>query len=204
MATSDSESAPFDPSKVSAPPVSVIILTVFSSSVAIPMIALSVVNYGMLSIWLNSTVAALTLLYHLVFLTVVLVYRRRFSSADAPIVEEHDETGDDSFYDYKMPMKPPSIAFNMWSLIVLIFLFLANLIAFCIMVDITVLGAMRGTLPAERLGSHRWNIKIQMAQTTVLGFQALSLAILLGISAWGRRCIIVEEESKCHEVQYKV
>jgi len=205
MATSDSSnSASFDPTKVSAPPVSVIILTIISFSVAIPMIALSIVNYGMLSIWLNSTVAVLTILYHLVFLTVVLIYRRRFSSADTPLVDHHviEESFDDSLD--AIPSKPPSIAFNKWSLTVLTFLLLANLIAFGIMVDVTVLGAERSTLPAERLGSHKWDIKIQKAQTTVLGFQVLALGILLGISAWGRRCIVVEEESKSHEVQYMV
>jgi hypothetical protein len=205
MAASDSKSTSFDPTKVSAPPVSVIILTIISFSVAIPMIALSVVNYGMLSIWLNSTIAVLTICYHLVFLIVVLIYRRRFSSADA-LIEHHEEEDESESFDdvYQMPSEPPSIAFNKWSIVVLTFLFLANLIAFCIMVDITALGAERSTLPAERLGSHKWNIKVQKAQTTVLGCQALSLGILLAISAWGRRCIVVEEESKSHHVEYLV
>lgn len=201
--TSDSKCASFGPTQVSAPPLSVIILTIISFLIAIPMIALSVVNYGMLSILLNSTVAVLALLYHLVFLIVVLIYRKSFSSTHTPVVEQHNETEDDSFDD-DLPSKTPSIAFNKWSLIALTFIFLANLIAFCIMVDITTLGALRGTLPAERLGSHKWNITIQKAQTTVLGCQSLTLGLLLGISAWGRRRIVLEEERKSREVQYTV
>jgi len=171
------------------------------------MIALSVVNFGMLSIWLNSTVAILDIIYHLVFIIVVIVYRKSFTSANTLLFEQHDEAlGYESFDDLdKMPLsKPPSIAYNNLSLIALVFLLVANTIAFCIMVDVTTLGAMRSTLPAERVGSHQWNIKIQMAQTAVLGSQVLALGALVGISAWGRRRIILEEESKSGEIQFVV
>jgi len=188
---------------MSAPPLSIIILTIISFLIAIPMIALSVVNFGMLSIWLNSTVAILVILYHLAFLIVVLVYRKNFSSTDIVVVEQHTE---EIFHDLdEIPFsKPPSIAYNKWSLVALVFLLVTNIIAFSIMVDVTTLGGMRGTLPAERLGSHKWNIKIQKAQTVVLGCQVLVIGAILGISAWGRRRIIMEEESKSGEIQYIV
>jgi len=162
------------------------------------MIALSVVNYGTLSIWLNSTVAFLILVYHLAFLIVVFVYRKSFTSMDTPIIQLEDDNFDDIV---KMsPPKPQSIAYNNWSLIALIFLLVATIIAFCIMVDITSLGAIRSTLPTERVGSHKWNIKIQMAQTTVLGCQVLAMGALLGITAWGRRRIVLDEENRSQEV----
>jgi hypothetical protein len=183
---------------MSAPPPSIIILTVISLLIAIPTIALSVVNFGTLSIWLNSTVAALVLLYHMVFLTVVSIYRKSFSSAsvDTPVVGPHRERADlDESCDYfdRAPSKPQSIAFSKWSIAALVFLLAANLIAFSTMVNVTTLGAVRGTLPAERLGSHKWDIKIQIAQTAVLGCQLLAIGALPGISAWGRRCIILSE-----------
>jgi hypothetical protein len=72
------------------------------------------------------------------------------------------------------------------------------------MVHVTTLGAERSTLPAERLGSHKWNFKIQIAQMVVLRRQLLSFGILLVISAWGWRCIIVEQEARSQEVQYTI
>jgi hypothetical protein len=168
------------------------------------MIALSVVNFGMLSIWLNSTVAVLILLYHLVFLIVVFFYRKRFSSVSTDksvVIFSEDEI----IAEWeKMPAKPRSIAFNKWSIMALVFLFIANMIAFTIMVDVTTLGAMRGTLPAERLDSHKWNIKIEIAQTTVLGCQLLTIGTLLAISAWGWRCIILDEENRSEELRYVI
>jgi hypothetical protein len=167
------------------------------------MIALSAVNFGMLSIWLNSTVAILVIVYHLVFLIVVFIYRKSFSSEETLIVEQH---GEDNFDDLdEMPFsKHSSIAYNKWSVIALVFLLIASIIAFSIMVDVTTLGALHGTLPAERLGSHKWNIKIQKAQTIVLGCQVLTIGALLGISAWGRRRIVTEQESRFGNVQYMV
>jgi len=170
------------------------------------MIALSVVNFGMLSIWLNSTVAILVIAYHLVFLIVVFIYRKSFSSEETLIVEQHGEDNLDDLDDLdEMPFsKLSSIAYNKWSLIALVFLLIGSIIAFSIMVDVTTLGALHGTLPAERLGSHKWNIKIQKAQTIVLGCQVLAIGALLGISAWGRRHIVKEQESRLGNVQYLV
>ena len=203
--TSDSHS---DPSKMSAPPLSIIFFTIISLLVSIPMIALSIVNFGMLSIWLNSTLAVLVLLYHLVFLIVVFIYRRRFpsASADASGVNQGDKAAEYKDFDGldNMPSKPPSIAFNKWSIMALTFLFIVNMIAFGIMVNVTTLGPALSTLPTERLGSHSWNIKIQKAQTIVLGCQLLTIGTLLGISFWGWRRIILDEENRSEECQYVI
>lgn len=194
--------------KMSAPPPSIIILTVISIVITIPIIVLSVVNYGMLSIWLNSTVAVLVLLYHTMFLVVILIYRKSFSSASVDIALKQRTGGaddDESSEHFDKPSsKPPSIAFSNWNIAALVFLFAANLIAFSTMTNVTTLGSVLGTLPAERLGSHKWNIKIQMAQTIIHGCQLLIIGILLLISAWGRRCIILEEENRLQEAQYVV
>ena len=212
--TSDSKSsASPDPAKKMSsapPPLSVMILTIISLFITIPMIALSVVNFGMLSIWLNSTVAILIFIYHFGFLVVVFIYRKRFSSTvDTIIIEQQDSAevvvDNDSWVELDQtpsPSKPPSIAFTNKSIMALIFLFVANTIAFCVMADVTTLGVQRGTLPAERLGSHPWNINIQMAQTAVLGCQLLTIGALLGITFCGRRRIILEEESRSQEVRY--
>jgi hypothetical protein len=173
------------------------------------MIALSVVNFGMLSIWLNSTVTILVILYHTVFLAVVVIYRKSFTSAsaDPPVVKQHKKGADsDESFDYfdRAPIKPLSIAFKKWNIAALFFLFATNLVAFGTMVNVTTLGAVSGTLPPERLGSHKWDITIQIAQTTVFGCQLLTIGVLLGISAWGRRCIILEEENRSQEAQYVV
>jgi hypothetical protein len=185
---------------MSAPPPSIIILAVISLLIAIPMIALSVVDLT----WLNSMVAALVLLYHIVFLTVVFIYRKNFSSpsVDTPVVGKYEGTADENFdYFDRAPFKPPSIAFSYWSIAALFFLFALNFIAFSIMVNVAALGAVDSTLPSE---SHKWNIKIQMAQTTVVGCQLLTIGVLLGISGWGRRCIILEEENRLQEAEYVV
>ena len=214
--TSDSKSSvsPDPAKKMSSapPPLSVMILTIISLFITIPMIALSVVNFGMLSIWLNSTVAILIFIYHFGFLVVVFIYRKHFSTtADTIIIEQQDSVvvDDDSWVDldqmhHHPPSKPPSIAFTNKSIMALIFLFVANTIAFCVMADVTTLGVQRGTLPAERLGSHPWNINIQMAQTAVLGCQLLTIGALLGITFCGRRRIVLEEENRSQEVRYIV
>jgi hypothetical protein len=186
--------------KMSAPPPSIIILAVISLLIAIPMIALSVVD----STWLNSMVAALVLLYHIVFLAVVFIHRKNFSSTsvDTSVVGKHEGTEDESFDRFdRAQFKPPSIAFSYWSIAALFFLFALNLITFSIMVNGTALSAVDSTLPSE---SHKWNIKIQMAQTTVIGCQLLTIVVLLGISGWGRRCIILEKEHRLQEAEYVI
>jgi len=186
--------------KMSAPPPSTIILAVISLLITIPMIALSVVD----STWLNSMVAALVLLYHIVFLTVVFIYRKNFSSpsVDTSVDGKHEGTEDESFdYFDRAPFKPPSIAFSYWSIGALFFLFALNFIAFSIMVNDTALGAVDSTLPSK---SHKWNIEIQLAQTTVIGCQLLTIGVLLGVSGWGRRCIVLEKENRLQEAKYVV
>lgn len=162
---------------------------------------LSVINVdiGMLPI---SAVASLDLLHHIVFLIVVFINRKNFSSAP----EQHTARAENKSSDYfeMAPLKPQSIAFNKWNIVSLFFLLAANFIAFSVMVDDTnVLGAMGRTLPAESSGLEKWDFKIHVTQTVVLGCQLLTIATMLGISAWGRRSIILEKEDRLQEAQYE-
>jgi len=148
----------------------------------------------------NSTVAGLDFLYHIVFLIVVFFHRKNFSSA----LEQHTE-GSESFDYFDMAsFKPPSIAFCKWNIASLIFLLAANFIAFSVSVDDTnILRAMGGTLSVEPLGLQEWNFEIQVSQTVIVGCQLLTIATILGISARGRRRIILEEENRLQEAQHE-
>lgn len=181
---------------MSAPPLSIIILTIISFLIAIPMMALSVANIGMSSMWSNSTVAGLDLLYHIVFLIVVFIHRKNISTAS----EHHTEGAEEKSSDYfdMAPLKPPSIGFSKWNIISLTFLLAVNFIAFSVMVNATtVLGAI------ESLGLQKWDFKIQVTLTVILGCELLTIATTLVISAWGRRRIILEEENRLQEAQYE-
>ena len=186
---------------MSAPPPCIIILTIISLLVAIPMTALSVVDIGMSSMssmWSNSTAASLDLLYQTVFLIVVFINRKDFSSAS----EHHTEGAEDKSSDYfdVAPSKPPSIAFSNWNIISLTFLLAVNFIAFSVMAhDTTVLGAMGG----NHVESFGLDFKIQVALTVTLGCELLTIATILAISAWGRRRIVLEEENRLQEAQYE-
>jgi hypothetical protein len=70
------------------------------------------------------------------------------------------------------------------------------------MVDITSRGAIKSTLPAERIGSHKWNIKVQIAQTTVLGTELVTLLAVLVICALGRMRFCEAKEKREAELEY--
>lgn len=164
--------------------------------------AFSVIDTGM---WSISTVAGLDILYHIAFLIVVFINRKNFSSA----FERHTEGAEESGFDYfdMAPLKPQSIAFSKWNITSLTFLLVVNFIAFSTMVDdASILGTMGRTLPVEPSGLQKWKFpQIHVTQTlaVVLGCQLLIIATMLGISAWGRRRIILDEEDRLQEAQYE-
>ncbi|KDR81032.1 hypothetical protein GALMADRAFT_61472 [Galerina marginata CBS 339.88] len=175
-------------------PKSILYLTGASMLVCLPMFALSIVNFGMLSIWLNATVAFLILIHHISFMAVAWVTRKKDTPKD--IASEDD---DDSLH-----LAPePSIAIHMANLAFLSFLTIINIIAFSIMVDITTRGGINSTLPIERIG-HKWNIKIQIGQTAVLGVELVLLGAILLISGLGRRRFAIEQEERDEEVEYNL
>jgi len=175
-------------------PKSVICLTAASIIICLPMIALSVVNFGMLSIWLNATVAILILVHHVTFFAVLWASRKKGRSK---IIAAEDDV-DDSLH----LAEEPSIALHMGNIASLLFLAIINAIAFSVMVDITTNGAIRSTLPSERIGSHKWNIKVEIGQTAVLGVELVMLTTILSICALRRRRFNIEQEEKLEELDY--
>jgi len=173
-------------------PKSVIYLSGLSMVICVPMIALSMVNFGLLSIWLNATVAFLVLIHHLAFLIVTWVNRKQ----NPPKVIIAEEEGDDTL------VEEPSIAIHMGNIFSLAFLAIINAIAFSIMVDITTRGAISSTLPAERIGSYKWNIKVEIGQTSVLGFELVVLSTILAICGFGRRRYNIAKEMQEDEMDY--
>jgi hypothetical protein len=160
------------------------------------MIALSIVNFGMLSIWLNATVAFVILIHHFSFLAVTWISRKHTSSAKIAMIE------DDELTPLNLENLEPPMPCSLINIIATSFLCIITTIAFSIMVDITSRGAMKSTLPAERIGSHKWNIKVQIAQTTVLGTELVTLIAVLVICALGRMRFCEEKEKREAELEY--
>jgi hypothetical protein len=163
------------------------------------MIALSIVNFGMLSIWLNATVAFVILIHHFSFLAVTWISRRHTSPAKIAAIEDDD---DDEIDLPTLENLEPPMPCSLVNLIATTFLCIITTIAFSIMVDITTRGAIKSTLPAERIGSHKWNIKVQIAQTTVLGTEVVTLFAVLAICALGRFRFCEAKEKREAELEY--
>jgi len=177
-------------------PMPIIYLTGVSIIFCIPMIALSVVNFGMLSIWLNATVGILILIHHFAFMAVMWRSRKHASSSKTMAVIDDDET------DSLITDSEPPMAFSLLNVLCTSFLCIITAIAFCIMVDITTRGGSKSTLPAERIDSHKWNIKVQIAQTTVLGSELATLMAALVFCAMGMMRFFDEKEKREAELEY--
>ncbi|KAF8159208.1 hypothetical protein B0H34DRAFT_747736 [Crassisporium funariophilum] len=187
-------------------PNSIVFLAVASMLICVPMIALSVVNYGMLSIWLNSSVAVLALTFHMAFIIVALVQRRRnlrFTNEALLDPQSNSERQGHSMKGEDDAEKTaPTVAYSKWAVVGFALVFIMNLVALGVMIDITTRGAIGSTLPSEREGSAPWNIKVQIAQTSVLGAEFITLGITLIICALGRRRVMLEEEDKQAALDY--
>lgn len=176
-------------------PTPILYLTGVSIIFCLPMIALSIVNFGMLSIWLNATVAILILIHHFVFLTAAWRSRKHASSSKLAVID------DDESSSLIMDSEPP-MAFGLLNVLCTSFLCIITALAFSIMVDITTRGASKSTLPVERIGSHKWNIKVQIAQTTVLGAELVTLMAALVFCAMGLKRFHDEKEKREAELEY--
>jgi len=176
-------------------PMPIIYLTGVSIIFCLPMIALSIVNFGMLSIWLNATVAIFILIHHLTFLAVAWRSRKHASSSKLAVID------DDESSSLVMDLEPP-MAFSLLNVLCTSFLCIITALAFSTMVDITTRGASKSTLPVERIGSHKWNIKVQIAQTTVLGAELLTLMAALVFCAMGLKRFYDEKEKREAEFEY--
>ena len=94
------------------------------------------------------------------------------------------------------------MAFGLLNILCTSFLCIITAVAFSIMVDITTRGAKKSTLPVERIGSHKWNIKVQIAQTTVLGAELVTLMAALVFCAMGLKRFYDEKERREAEFEY--
>jgi len=175
-------------------------MTLVSAVVCIPIIILSRINFGLLSIWLNAAVAALILSHHF-FLILVSWIHHKYPHLKIISISNSEKTTPGTLFtpedesdgeDELLPV--PEIAYSIFNVGAVAFIFIVNAVAFCIMVDITSRGAMSSTLPAERIGSHKWNIKIQIGQTTVLGIELLVLTVVLFTCILGWRRHVDETE----------
>jgi len=171
-------------------------LTALSGLICLPIFALSMVNFGLLSIWLNAALAVVIAIHHITLCIVTWASRKSIPLKKVIIDDEES-----SFFLDDLDVEPPA-PYSLTNIASLVFLVILNAIAFSIMVDITTRGAMKSTLPAERVGSHKWNIKIQIGQSSVLGVELLVLSAILTICALGRRRVIEEAEDRKDELEY--
>ena len=177
-------------------PRSIIALTAFSGIVCLPMIALSAVNYGALSIWLNALIAFLIIVHHLSFSIIAWTRRKHLAQVNKAImlIAPVDEVS--------AILAPHPIAYDLWNILSLGFLFIINSISFGIMVDITTNGPIKSTLPAERVGSHKWNLKIQYGQVAVLAVELVLLGAMIFICWFGRARVIEAQDNLQEEIDY--
>lgn len=170
-------------------------LMTLSGLFCLPILALSMVNFGLLSIWLNAAVAIMISVHHIVLGAVTWTSRKYRQSPKVIIDDEessplHNNDG----------VEPPA-AYSLTNIAFLVFLVILNAIAFSVMVDITTQGGVKSTLPAERVG-HKWNLHIQIGQSSLLGVELLTLSALLTISCLGRARLISEADNRKEELEY--
>jgi len=121
---------------------------------------------------------------------------RKHADSSKMVVIDDDEPN-----PLTMDLEPP-MAFGLLNVLCTSFLCIITALAFSIMVDITTRGPKRSTLPAERIGSHKWNMKVQIAQTTVLGTELVTLMAALVFCVMGLKRFYDEKERREAELEY--
>jgi len=180
-------------------PAALLSLTLVSLITCVPLIILSTFNYGVLSLWLNASVAALVIVFHVTI--IYLSWRKRTggyyasSSSSSPPSRSGSLTAKVPFtltlptiLVAKTPVETtrPSLAYSVPSLVCLAILCTMSTIAFGSIVSLTLHG-VQSLLPAERVSIRPWNKKVQIAQSVVLGAQTLLLSIIFLMCLLGRR-----------------
>ncbi|TEB28855.1 hypothetical protein FA13DRAFT_1735363 [Coprinellus micaceus] len=154
---------------------------------------LSIVNFGLLSRWYNAGAAILAFLFGsiLIYLIrrhpkfvppmVIVLPMSPFPTEKTPKVDRSDQESVHSTPDFH-------VIHHMATLMCLTFLNIIYLVAFGLMLDITIKGGAKSTLPRERAKgvTYPWNIKVQIAQTALIGVEALTLAGALVTCLIGR------------------
>ncbi len=176
-------------------PVPVLFLAIISGIFCLPIFALSMVNFGLLSIWLNAFVAVVIAVHHIVLGSVMWASRKRTHPSKA-IIDDEESSPLRAIED----LEPPAV-YSLTNIAFLVGLVILNALAFSTMVDITTRGGANSTLPAERVG-HKWNLKIQIGQTTMLGAELLVLSAILTLCTLGRQRFTSEVERRKGELEY--
>ena len=148
-----------------------------------------------------STVASLDLLYHIVLLTVALFVHLSSASEHHTVEGAEDKKSDLDYFDMPplKPGPPSSIAFSEWNIKSLIFLIAINFIAFSIVAhDTATVSSTMGGKPVETLKLQKMDFQIQATLTVFFGCELLTIAITLGLSALGRRRILLETRLRRH------
>ena len=154
---------------------------------------LSIVNFGLLSRWYNAAAAILAFLFSsiLIYLIrrhpkfvppmVIVLPMSPFPTEKTPKVDRSDQEPVHSTPDFH-------VIHHMATLMCLTLLNIVYLVALGLMLDITIKGGAKSTLPGERAKgvTYPWNIKVQIAQTALVGVEALTLAVTLVICLIGR------------------
>jgi len=188
-------------------------LSVLSILMSATIIGLAVVNFGFLSIWLNMSIAILTIIFHVTSLFLVWRERQRalaessltFTPSLTSVSSIGEKTPSSIIMEYQKhtPQELP-VASTGTSFGLLIFLFVVYTVAFLVTISITLNGGVKSTLPSERAkGMTRpWNIHVQIAQSAMLGAESLLMAVIVVLCVMARRKFSKQERERSDEVDY--
>jgi len=181
----------------------------------VPLLVLSTLNYGILSLWLNASVAVLTLAFHITIL--YLSWQRRTagfyaSSTSSPPPSRSGSLSSKVPFPLTIPtiiaarnpvieITRPSAAYAIASLTCLSILCTISVIAFGSTVSLTLQG-LQSLLPTERVSVRPWNKQVQIAQSVVLGVHSLLLSVMFLICLLGRRKVHSARRERKDEVIY--
>ncbi|TFK21855.1 hypothetical protein FA15DRAFT_688596 [Coprinopsis marcescibilis] len=192
---------------------SVLYLTVAALVLCFPIFILSIFNFGLSSRWFNGGVSIVTTVYCMVFIGLRLRERMRSArSSGNPAaiavtlpINQPESTPKSGTFRWEST-EPIPISHCIFTICLQMVLALAHIIAFIIMVDITMKGGAKSTHPAERDPSvtYPWNMKVQIGQTACIGVEALVLASAFAVSYVGRTRLVAADEDLRSEIEWGV
>lgn len=189
--------------------------SILSMVLSAAVFGLSIVNFGLLSRWYNASVSLLTILLHAVLFVLMWRQSRRApASSTAPIApvspvvsekmehESQSTTGPKQNPESNLPQF--HIVHRATTLLCFTFLSIIYLVAFGIMMDVTIRGGKKSTLPSEREKgmTYPWNIKVQVAQTALVGLEAVTMLVILVSCLVSRAKVDAVHDEHREEIEY--
>lgn len=175
-------------------------------------LGLAVVNFGLISRWYNAITAMLAITFHGTLLFLLWTLSRTPSTTStavpaeppSPISEKTWKAPESIYADEAVAPPDYHIIHHMATILSLTFLSIAYLLAFGIMMDITIRGGAKSTLPGERAPGMTlpWNINVQIAQTVLIGTEAFVMFAVLAICVIDRAKISAMHDERRHDVEY--